>query len=68
MRLAASHMQFLHELAASAVQSCQFFESKRPEHLFELKMRKPFKNLRIFATYVLAGAYPSTLRDPIMIS
>jgi hypothetical protein len=45
MRLAATRVkfecdwqpatQFLHALAASAVQSCQFFESKLPEHLFE---------------------------------
>jgi hypothetical protein len=34
-RLAASHIQFLHALAASTVQSHQFFESMLPEQLFE---------------------------------
>jgi hypothetical protein len=37
MQLAASRKQFLHALAASCVQSCQFFESPLPEQLFELK-------------------------------
>ncbi len=37
MRLAASRMQFLHALAASTVQSSQFFKSTLPEQLFELK-------------------------------
>jgi hypothetical protein len=36
-------MQFLHTLAASTVQSCQFFESTLPEQLFELKNGKPIK-------------------------
>jgi hypothetical protein len=35
MRLAASRIQFLHALAASTVQSRQFFESTLPEQLFE---------------------------------
>jgi hypothetical protein len=37
MRLAASRMQILHALAASCVQSGQFFVSTLREQLFELK-------------------------------
>jgi hypothetical protein len=37
MRLAASRMQLLHALAASCVQSRQFFESTLREQIFELK-------------------------------
>jgi hypothetical protein len=37
LRLAASRMHFLHPLAASTLQSRQFFESTLPEQLFELK-------------------------------
>jgi hypothetical protein len=37
MRLAASRMQTLHALAANCAQSRQFFASKLPEQLFELK-------------------------------
>jgi hypothetical protein len=58
MRLAASHMQTLHALAASCMHSRQFFASMLPEQLFELKMKTPLKNLRIFVTHVLAKAYP----------
>ena len=63
MQLAASRKQFLHALAASCVQSCQFFESMLPEQLFELKNEETVKkseNLRDMP-YVLAGAYLSTL-------
>jgi hypothetical protein len=34
MRLVASRIQFLHVLAASKVQSCNFFENTLPEQLF----------------------------------
>jgi hypothetical protein len=37
MRIAASRMQTLHALAASCVQSRQFFASTLREQLFELK-------------------------------
>ncbi len=37
MELAASRMQTLHALAASCMQSCQFFASKLREQSFELK-------------------------------
>jgi hypothetical protein len=37
MRLATSSMQTLHALAASCVQSRQFFASTLQEQLFELK-------------------------------
>jgi hypothetical protein len=37
MQLAASRMQTLHALAASCVQSSQFFASTLREQLFELK-------------------------------
>ncbi len=37
------------------------FESTQPEQLFELKLRKPLKNLRAYTTYVLARTYPSIL-------
>jgi hypothetical protein len=49
MRLATSHMQTLHALAASCVQSRQFFASTLQEQLFELKnedARKKSENLR----------------------
>jgi hypothetical protein len=61
MRLAASCMHISHAPAASCVQSRQFFASTLREQLFELKMKTPLKNLRIYATYVLAKAYPLTL-------
>ncbi len=37
------------------------FESTQTEQLFELKMRKPLKNLRAYTKHVLARTYPSTL-------
>jgi hypothetical protein len=49
MRLAASRKQILHALAASSVQSRQFFASTLPEQLFELKTEDAIKkseNLR----------------------
>jgi hypothetical protein len=49
MRLAASRMQILHGLAASFVQSHQFFASTLREQLFELKNEDAIKkseNLR----------------------
>jgi hypothetical protein len=49
MRLAASRMQTLHALAASCVQSRQFFASTLREQLFELKNEEAIKkseNLR----------------------
>jgi hypothetical protein len=61
MRLADSRMQTLHLLAASCVQSHQFFASTLREQLFKLKMKMPLKNMRIYATHVLAKAYPLTL-------
>jgi hypothetical protein len=56
-----THMRSLHALAASCVQSRQFFASTLREQVFELKMKTPLKNLRIYATYGLAKAYPLTL-------
>jgi hypothetical protein len=61
MRLAASRMKTLHALAASCVQSRQFFVSTLREQLFELKNEDAIKNLRIYTTHVLAKAYPLTL-------
>jgi hypothetical protein len=58
MRLAASRMQILHALAASCVLSRQFFASTLGEQLFELKIKMPLKNLRLYATHVLAKTYP----------
>ncbi len=47
------------------MQSRQFFEITLPEQLFELKMKTSFKNLRIYATQVLAKVYPSnTMHGP----
>jgi hypothetical protein len=63
MRLAASRMQTLHALAASCVQSHQFFASTLREQLFEFKNEDAIKkseNLRDTCT-VLAKAYPLTL-------
>jgi len=39
------------------MQSCQFFASMLQEQLFELKNEDAIKNLRIYATYVLAKDY-----------
>jgi hypothetical protein len=61
MRLAASIMQTLHALAASCVQSRQFFARTLREQLFEFKNEYAIKNLRIYATHVLAKAYPLKL-------
>ncbi len=50
----------MHALAASCVQSRQFFfSSALPEQLFELKNEEAMKNLRIYATHVLP------MHDPI---
>jgi hypothetical protein len=51
MRLAASRKQILHALAASTVQSHQFFASTLPEQLFKFKKKmktgiKKSENLR----------------------
>jgi hypothetical protein len=54
MRLAASRMQTLH--AKPPV-----FASTLREQLFELKNEEAIKNLRIYATHVLAKAYSLTL-------
>ncbi len=54
-------MQTLHALAASCMQSRQFFASMLQEQLFELKNEDAIKNLRIYATHVLAKAYQLTL-------
>jgi hypothetical protein len=43
MRLAASRMHTLHALAASCVQSRQFFASTLGEQLFELKNKDAIK-------------------------
>jgi hypothetical protein len=49
--------QILHALTANCVQSRQFFVSTLQEQLFELKNEDAIKNLRIYATYVLAKDY-----------
>jgi len=52
----------------STVQSRQVFGSTLPEQLFQFKNEETMKNLRTFATYLLAKAHPSTLYawlDPI---
>jgi hypothetical protein len=61
MRLAASCMQTLHALAASCVQSRQFFASRLREQLFELKNKDAIKKSENLRTHVLAKAYPLTL-------
>jgi hypothetical protein len=43
MRLAAICMQILHALAASCLQSCQFFKSTVREQLFEEKNEDAIK-------------------------
>jgi hypothetical protein len=49
-------------LAASCVQSRQFFVSLLREQLFELKNEEVIKKvLRVYATHVLNECYPSTL-------
>ncbi len=66
MWLAASRMQILHALAASCIQSRQFFASTLREQLFELVNKEAIKNLRIYSTRVLAKAYPKKAwPDPI---
>jgi hypothetical protein len=47
MRPAASRMQTLHALAASCVQSCQFFASTLREQLFELKNEDGIKKSEV---------------------
>jgi hypothetical protein len=61
MRLATSRIQTLHALAASCMQSRQFFASMLREPLFELKNEDPIKNLRIYTIHMFAKAYPLTL-------
>jgi hypothetical protein len=59
-------MQILHALAASCIQSRQFFASTLREQLFELVNKEAIKNLRIYSTRVLAKAYPKKAwPDPI---
>ncbi len=58
MRLATSRMQILHVLAASFVQSRQFFASTLREQLFELKNEDAIKkseNLRSRETVPLSS-------------
>jgi hypothetical protein len=59
MRLAASRVQTLHALAASCVQS--FLQARCENNYLNKKMKTPLKILRIYATHVLAKAYPLTL-------
>ncbi len=56
---------FCMRLAASTVQS--FLKARCQNNYLNLQIRKPFKSLRTYSTYVLARAYPSTLciADPI---
>jgi hypothetical protein len=61
MRLAASCMQTLHALAPVACKAASVLQASLQEQLFELKMKTPLKNLRIYTTHVLAKAYPLTL-------
>jgi hypothetical protein len=66
MRLAASRMQTLHALAASCVQSRQFFPSTLREQLFELKNEDAIKkseNLR--DTCACKGLSINTMHGPI---
>jgi hypothetical protein len=51
----------LHALAASCVQSRQFFTARCQNSYINKKMKTTLKNLRIYATHVLAKCYPSTL-------
>jgi len=63
MRLATSHMQTLHALAASCVQSRQFFEifaSMLREQLFKLKNEDTIKKSENLCD-TCACAYPLTL-------
>jgi hypothetical protein len=57
MRLAASRMHILHALAASCMQSRQFLKARCQNNYLNKKMKTPLKNLRIYATHVLAKAY-----------
>jgi hypothetical protein len=61
MGLAASRMQSFHAPAASCVQSRQFLQARCENNYLNKKMKTPLKNLRIYATHVLARAYPLTL-------
>jgi hypothetical protein len=61
MRLATSRMQTLHALAASCMQSRQFFASTLREQLFELKNEDAIKKSKNLRANVLAKAYPLTL-------
>ncbi len=66
MGLAASRMQTLHALAASCVQSRQFFASTLREQLFELKNEDAIKkseNLR--HTCACKGISFNTMHGPI---
>jgi hypothetical protein len=66
MRLAASRMQTFHALAASCVQSRQFFASTLREQFFELKNEDAIKkseNLR--DTCACQGLSINTLHGPI---
>jgi hypothetical protein len=66
VRLAASRMQALHALAASCVQSRQFFASTLREQLFELKNEDAIKkseNLR--DTCDCKGLSINTMHGPI---
>jgi hypothetical protein len=66
MRLAASHMQTLHALAASFMQSRQFFASTLREQLFELKNEDAIKkseNLRNICA--CKGLSINTMHSPI---
>jgi hypothetical protein len=59
----ATRKQILHALAASCMQckAAIFLQARCENYYLNKKMKKPLKNLRIYATHVLNKCYPSTL-------
>ncbi len=51
----------LHALAASCLQSRQFFQAWFENKYLNKKMKESLKNLRIYALHVLNKCYPSML-------
>jgi hypothetical protein len=52
---------FCMRLAASTCKAASFLKARCQKNYLNKKMKTPLKNLRIFATYVLARAYLSIL-------
>ena len=57
--VAASRRQILHALAASTCKVANFLQARCDNNYLNLKMKKPLKNLSLYAVRELFSAYPT---------